>query len=233
MCGRYSLTTPEEALRQLFDCEVPARNLQPRYNIAPTQLAPIVRLAADTDGRELALLRWGLIPAWAKDPAIGNRMINARAETAASKPSFRDAFRRRRCLVLADGFYEWQRDGDAKQPYRICREDGQPFAFAGLWERWQGPAQGGDTVIESFTILTTDADERLRPIHHRMPVILSGEHYGAWLDAAATAMEVAQALLAAGTSTGLGAYKVSRHVNSPRNDDAACFAPLEDTPSLL
>ena len=232
MCGRYSLTTPEEALRRLFRYEGPALNLAPRYNIAPTQEVPAVRLAATVGGggmedgaRELAMLRWGLIPAWAKEAAIGNRMINARSETVSEKPAFRNAFRERRCLILADGFYEWTKTNGAKQPYRIHRADDGPFAFAGLWERWR---QAGETV-ESCTIVTTDANDALRPIHHRMPVILDAEDYDAWLDAEDTPRDAAQALLRPYEGGGLASYRIGTHVNNPRNDDAACIAPLDET----
>jgi putative SOS response-associated peptidase YedK len=174
MCGRYSLTTPTEALVALFAAG-PLEGFSPRYNIAPTQLVPAVRMSEGE--RAWAWLRWGLIPSWAKDPAIGNRMINARAETVADKPAFRAALRRRRCLLPADGFYEWEKRDGAKQPYHIALADRAPFAFAGLWEHWQG-----DEAIESCTILTTAANRRLAPIHPRMPVILAPEHYDIWLD---------------------------------------------------
>lgn len=229
MCGRYSLTTPEEALRRLFRYDGPALNFPPRYNIAPTQEVPVVRLAGTEGGgeggRELAMLRWGLIPSWAKEAAISNRMINARAETVSEKPSFRNAFRERRCLIPADGFYEWTKSDGAKQPYRIHRDDDGPFAFAGLWERWR---QAGET-IESCTIVTTDANDALQPIHHRMPVILDPEDFDTWLDAENTPRDVAQALLRPYSGGGFASYRVSTHVNSPRNDDANCFAPLDDT----
>jgi len=237
MCGRYSLTTPVEGLRLLFDFpEQP--NLQPRYNIAPTQEVAAVRAAApagapeDAPGpgasgarRHLVLLRWGLIPSWAKDPAIGARMINARAETLAEKPAFRSAFRKRRCLVAADGFYEWQkRDAGAKQPYRIARRDGGPFAFAGLWERWRNPAEGRD--VESCTIVTTDANGLLSPIHHRMPVILAPESYGLWLDPEAEPDRVRD-LLAGGPGMDLTATAISTRVNKVANDDPEVLLPLE------
>jgi putative SOS response-associated peptidase YedK len=231
MCGRYSLTTPEEALRRLFRYQGPALNLAPRYNIAPTQAVPVVRLAAPDSGgtgdgaRELAMLRWGLIPSWAKEAAIGNRMINARAETVSEKPAFRNAFRERRCLVLADGFYEWTKTNGAKQPYRIHRADDGPFAFAGLWERWR---QAGENV-ESCTIVTTDANDALKPIHHRMPVILDPGDYQAWLDAEDTPRDTAQALLRPYEGGGFASYRIGTHVNNPRNDDAACIAPLDET----
>jgi putative SOS response-associated peptidase YedK len=187
MCGRYSLTSPTEAVRRMFDFpEQP--NLAVRVNIAPSQDVAAVRLGADgASARHFAWLRWGLIPSWAKEPGIGNRMINARAETIAEKPAFRAAFRRRRCLIPADGFYEWKTERGRKQPYRIALEGGAPFAFAGLWERWEGAGEAG--AVESCTIATTEANARLKAIHHRMPVILAPEAYDLWLDPAAPGAE--------------------------------------------
>ncbi len=233
MCGRYSLTTPMEAVRQLFD--FPERpNLALRVNIAPSQEVAAVRLGEGESGvRHLVALRWGLIPSWAKEPGIGNRMINARAETIAEKPAFRAAFRRRRCLIPADGFYEWKTERGRKQPYRIVMESGAPFAFAGLWERWDGPREGaggeaaGDAGIESCTIVTTEANARLKAIHHRMPVILAPEAYDAWLDPATPGAE-AQALLQPAPSEWFTAYRVSPKINSPANDDPALIAPLDE-----
>jgi putative SOS response-associated peptidase YedK len=171
------------------------------------------------------LLRWGLIPSWAKDPSIGARMINARAETLAEKPAFRSAFRKRRCLVAADGFYEWQKRGvGPKQPYRIARRDGGPFAFAGLWERWRDPAEGRD--VESCTIVTTGANELLSPIHHRMPVILAPASYGLWLDPGAE-LDRVQELLAGDPGVDLLASAISTRVNKVANDDPEVLLPLE------
>jgi putative SOS response-associated peptidase YedK len=216
MCGRYSLTTPVEAVGRLF--EVAERpNLPPRYNIAPSQQAPVVRADA-AGGRVLAPMRWGLIPSWAKEAKIGYRMINARAETVAEKPAFRSAFRHRRCLVPADGFYEWRKLGATKQPYRISRADGAPFAFAGLWERWRAP---DGAVIDSFTIITTVANDLLRPIHDRMPVILDPADFGPWLEAGGVGR------LPPYAGAKLVAIPVSTRVNSPKHDDPACIAPLE------
>jgi putative SOS response-associated peptidase YedK len=168
------------------------------------------------------MLRWGLVPPWAEDQKIGNRLINARAETAAGKPSFRAAFKRRRCLVPADGFYEWQKVGRAKQPYYIRLKDGAPFAFAGLWEHWQG-ADG--EIIESCTLLTTEANDLMRPIHERMPVMLKPEDFGRWLDRDAPAGKALAALLCPYPAEAMTAYPVSAHVNNPRNDGPACVAP--------
>lgn len=172
MCGRYSITTPVEGMRRVFG--FPERpNLEPRYNLAPTQSAPIVRLGED-GRRHLASLRWGLIPSWAKEAAIGSKLINARSETLAEKPSFRGPLKSRRCLVPADGFYEWLKTDAGKQPYRIALADGGVFAFAGLWDRWALP---GQDAVESFTIITTAANELLSPIHDRMPVMLDPAAY--------------------------------------------------------
>ena len=224
MCGRYSLTTPVEALRQLFGVlELP--NLAPRHNVAPTQEMPVVRLRGGASGgRELVIMRWGLVPGWADDPAIGSRMINARAETVAEKPSFRAAFRARRCLVPADGFYEWVKSGETRQPYRITLEGNIPFAFAGLWENWQPPAGQDAEPVQTFTIVTTEANDRLRRIHPRMPVILDPADHESWLTADPKS---AQALLRPFPGAAMRAYQVSARVNSPRHDDAACLEPLE------
>jgi len=225
MCGRYSLTSPTEAVRRMFDFpEQP--NLAVRVNIAPSQDVAAVRLGADgASARHFAWLRWGLIPSWAKEPGIGNRMINARAETIAEKPAFRAAFRRRRCLIPADGFYEWKTERGRKQPYRIALEGGAPFAFAGLWERWEGSGEAG--AVESCTIVTTEANARLKAIHHRMPVILAPGAYEAWLDPATPGAE-AQALLRPAPSEWFTAYRVSPKINSPANDDPALIAPLDE-----
>ena len=221
MCGRYSITTPLEALRRLFRFDgLP--NLAPRYNVAPTQEAPVVRRKAEGEGRELAMLRWGLVPNWAKDRKSAAKMINARAETAAEKPAFRSAFVKRRCLVLADGFYEWQAVAGAKQPWRVVLADGAPFAMAGLWEHWRGP---DGQVLESFAILTTNANDRLAALHARMPAILPADAIGVWLDQNRPAAEIA-ALLRPYPSDKMTAYAVSQRVNAVLNDDAGCIAPL-------
>lgn len=224
MCGRYSLTTAPEALRQLFNF-VDRPNFGPRYNIAPTQDVWAVRQRPD--GRHLETLRWGLVPPWAKDLSVGSRMINARGETVAERPAFRSAFRHRRCLIPADGFYEWRTEEGRKQPFRIGLKGGAPFAFAGLWESWTPPDAGPDTrPVETCTIVTCDANEKLRPIHPRMPVILPEDGYEPWL---ATPEEDAQALLGllvAYPAEEMAFYRVSPRVNNVRNDDADCIAPL-------
>jgi putative SOS response-associated peptidase YedK len=196
--------------------------LFPRYNIAPTQLVAAVREMPTGQGREMVFLRWGLIPSWADDLSIGNRMINARSETAAVKPSFRKAFRSRRCLVVADGFYEWQKTGGGKQAYLIGLRDNQPFGLAGLWERWE---KGGEPV-ESCTILTTEANELMRPIHDRMPVIIPKEQYGQWLDPRSQDVEELDKFLVPFPAEGLRAYRVSSVVNNARNDVPQCVQAI-------
>jgi len=198
---------------------------EPRFNISPTQPVPVIRLdpAGTETERELVWLRWGLIPAWAKDPALGNRLINARAETAAEKPAYRAAWRRRRCLVAADGFFEWQRTGKQKQPHFIHMRDDRPFAFAGLWETWQAADR---SRIESCTLLTTEPNELVRPIHNRMPVILDRNDYRKWLDPALQKSEQLAPLLRPYPGNELMAYPVSTLVNNPANDDPRCIEPL-------
>ena len=221
MCGRYMLTSPVEALRQLFLFEQ-RPNLPPRFNIAPTQDVPIVRWNRER-ARELALVRWGLVPFWAKDVKIGARMINARAETVATLPAFREAYRRRRCLIPADGISEWRKVGKARQPFLIKRRDGAPFALAGLWERWRVP--GEEASLHSCTIVTTSANELVAPLHDRMPVMLAPDDHENWLDPEADGRSLLRPCLAAW----LEAYPVSPKINLMRNDDAGCIQPLDDT----
>ena len=218
MCGRFTLTTTVERLAGQFELAKEPPETTPSYNIAPTQ--EIAAVAADSEGeRQMRLLHWGLIPRWSRDPEIGNRMINARAESVAEKPTFKAAFRRRRCLIPADGFYEWRRDGGSgpKQPYHIRLSGGAPYAFAGLWESWERDGQ----KIRSCTIITTEANELVADIHHRMPVILPPEDYSAWLDAESGEDELLS-LLAPYPSGQMEAYPVSTHVNRPANDDSGC-----------
>jgi len=214
------LRTPSADLVAHFELNVDPQ-LPLRFNIAPTQDVAVVRLAKAGGGRELLTMHWGLIPSWAKDPKIGNRMINARAESVAEKPSFRAAFRRRRCLVPADGYYEWQKTtGRSKQPYLFHRRDDGPFAFAGLWEHWEK----GQGPLQSCTIITTEANDLARPIHDRMPVILSPGDYDAWLDPSNGGGEPLLALLAPYEGDDLVAEPVSTYVNKPTNDDPRCVA---------
>jgi putative SOS response-associated peptidase YedK len=224
MCGRYTLTSSGEDLALAFDLsELPLA--VPRYNMAPTQEAAVVRVLEPGGPRRLDPLKWGLIPYWAKEAAIGNKMINARAESVAEKPAYKSSFKKKRCLVATDGFYEWKKEGKAKQPYLIRREDGKPFAFAGLWSSWRNPEQGGQ-IIQTFTILTTSANDLLRPLHDRMPVILDRENFDLWLDPEIEDAEVLQPLLVPHAVEGFKAFPVSRLVNSPTNDVADCIAPL-------
>jgi putative SOS response-associated peptidase YedK len=222
MCGRFTLRTSGRVLAELFQLpQVPELPL--RYNIAPTQPVAAVRSVAGQGQRELVQLRWGLIPSWAEDKKIGARLINARAETAAAKPSFRSAFRHRRCLLPADGFYEWQRRDGKKQPFYLRLRDDRPFAFAGLWETWTSP---DSEVIESAALLTTEANATVRPVHDRMPVILAAADYARWLDPAVQKAEVLQPLLRPYPAEEMTAHRVSLRVNAPRNDDPKCIEAM-------
>ena len=223
MCGRFSQAQIAELDREIANL-LEAPPLEPRFNVAPTQDAAVVRERPAGGGRVVQLLRWGLIPRWAKDPAIGNRMINARSETVAEKPAFKTPFLRQRCLVPADGFYEWQQTGGAKQPYYIRREDRRPLLLAGLWDRWDGDPEG---PVDSFTILTTEPNEVVAPIHNRMPVILPPERYDAWLDPAHRDLAALRALLRPFAAGEMTAYPVSRYVNSPRNEGPECVSPVD------
>lgn len=223
MCGRFTNLLSWRELIDLYRLTLSADGpveWRPRYNGAPTQRFPVLRVGAD-GARELALMRWGLIPSWARDPKIGNSLINARAETVAEKPAFRAAFRSRRCLIPADGFYEWRRlAGGGKQPYRIGLSNGGPFSFAGLWERWDG----GPEPLETFTIVTDMPNDLVQSIHNRMPVIVGPGDYDAWLAGDGAA---ARALLRPFPATRMRAYPVSSRVGSPRNDDPALIEPVE------
>jgi putative SOS response-associated peptidase YedK len=241
MCGRFTLRTSADAIARQFAL-LAAPAFVARFNIAPTQPVPVIRMRGDggtaasgdecgnrfgrcssvpllSPRRELVWLRWGLVPGWAKDPAIGGRLINARAETVADKPAFRSAVQRRRCLVVADGFYEWQRTGRKKQPYFIHLRDDRLFAFAGVWEAWEG---ADHSTLETCAILTTAANELVRPIHDRMPVILSPAGYAAWLDPAIEDPRQLQPLLVPYSSDDMEAQPVGDFVNSPTHDGPRC-----------
>lgn len=226
MCGRFTLRSQADVLAEVFEL-VETPDISPRYNIAPTQPVPVIRQTSHMVGRRLEALRWGLIPTWADDPAIGSRMINARAETVSTKPAFRAAFHKRRCLVIADGFYEWQkvepergRSRPRKQPHYIHLRDERPFAMAGLWEHWEGP---DGSVIESCTIITTQPNEVVVPLHDRMPVILGASDYDMWLDPDNKRLDELQDLLRPCAADEIEAYPVSTRVNSPATDSPDCI----------
>jgi putative SOS response-associated peptidase YedK len=224
MCGRFALYVTLEELADYFGLPEPPNQLAPRYNIAPTQPVGLVRVNAQSQEREWALTLWGLIPSWSKDPSIGARMINARAETVDEKPAFRAAFKRRRCIIPTSGFYEWKKTDGGKQPYFITSANGEPLGLAGLWESWSGP---NGEELESCTILTTDANEAVATLHDRMPVILMPEDYDDWLGAGkdSTPAQLSQLkhLLRPFPSELMTLYPVSTYVNSPRNEGEACI----------
>lgn len=219
MCGRYALTSPPAVIAERFGLAW-APDVPPHYNIAPSQMIPVVRNTEQ--GRELAWLKWGLIPSWSKDASIGMRLINARGETLGDKPAFRNAYRRRHCLVPADAFYEWKPVAGRKQPYCIRMRDQALFGMAGLWEHWVAP---DGQVVESCTIVTVDANARVAEVHERMPLILAPADYDAWL--AASTKETA--LPRAVPAEDMVAYPVSPLVSNARNDVPACLTPI-DTP---
>ena len=213
MCGRYTIIASPEALRALYGYEEQP-NFPPRYNVSPTQPIAIVRLI---DGkRHFALVRWGLLPSWVKDPKAFTLLINARGESIAEKPAFRAAMKRRRCLIPADGFYEWKPVGSRKQPYYVHAKAGTPLAFAGVWETWTGP---NGEEMETAAIVTTTANRTLAPIHNRMPVILAPEQFELWLDNANVEPSAATALIKPAPDDLLEAYPVTTDVNRPANDN--------------
>ncbi len=221
MCGRYTLHHKPEEIEERFDIEPGEELITPRYNIAPSQIIPVIRRA---ESREMVGCKWGLVPFWAKDPKIGNNLINARRETLAEKPSFKHALAKRRCLIPADGFYEWQKRGKAaSQPIYVRRRDGGLFAFAGLWEEWRSPE--GET-LQTCTIITVEPNELVSKFHHRMAAILKPDEEAAWIDPKSNAGDLLQ-LLRPYSSDELEAFPVSRAVNSPSFDDAACIAPID------
>ena len=220
MCGRFTLRTPTNLLVQQFLLDT-APELPLRYNIAPTQDVAVVRKTEELPERNLVLLKWGLIPSWAKDAKMGARMINARGETVAEKPSFRAAFKRRRCLVLADGYYEWQKDGKRKQAVYITMDDERPFAFAGLWEYWD---RAGEGPLESCTIITTNSNDLTADIHDRMPVILSDDNYDLWLDPELQDKEPLLPLLEPYPSDEMKVTRVGDYVNKASHEGPECIA---------
>ena len=231
MCGRYNVLTSAQGFVDLLSVliEIDKKLEQgPRYNVAPTQPVLAVRRALSPDNAEMVMLRWGLIPFWAKDRTIGNRLINARSETAAVKPAFRQAFKKRRCLIAADGWYEWQKAQGHKQPYFIHRKDNLPFFFAGLWERWEGTDEHDEGVsVESCTILTCDAPEYLKFIHPRMPVALDQGLYEQWMDPSNTDSKHANEVLRQRPTNIFAAHPVSTYVNKPTNDSPQCIEPID------
>ena len=213
MCGRFTLTVDPDELQDAFGLSEPApAQLTPRYNIAPTQPVAVV---PNLEPRKLDIFKWGLIPSWAKDPKIGNSLINARGETVAEKPAFRAAFKRRRCLIPADGFYEWKRTGKTKTPLYIQMKSGEPFALAGLWETWQAP---DGSSVNTCTIITTEPNALMKDIHDRMPVILPPSAYDTWLTPDELPAEKALPLLKPFAASKMKAREVSKLVNSPRID---------------
>ncbi|MFW9788865.1 MAG: SOS response-associated peptidase [Candidatus Thorarchaeota archaeon] len=220
MCGRFALLTHAEAIIERFGVEEVIKRPEPRYNIAPSQNVTVV---VQRETRQLTEMRWGLIPFWAKDVSIGNRMINARAETVAEKPAYRSAFKKRRCLILADGFYEWQKVGKVKIPTHIRLKSRGPFAFAGLYEYWKTKS---GKMLESCTIVTTTPNELMKSIHRRMPVILSPEHEAAWLDPTNEDVSELMKLLQPYNPAVMEAYEVSEYVNSPSNQGPLCTKPV-------
>ena len=221
MCGRFSLTPDLDKLQLRFGFKAADLSYTPRYNVAPPQ--EVLTVTGEGEEDVAQLMKWGLIPFWAKDPSIGNRMINARAETVVEKPSFRQAFQKRRCLIVADGFYEWRKEGKNKIPMRIILKSGEPFGFAGLWETWKSP---DGRLVKSCTIITTTPNSVIEPIHNRMPVILTSEGEALWLDLNHSDPSELRELLLPYPADQMDAYEVSTLVNSPGHDAPECVAPV-------
>ena len=230
MCGRFAFFSAHEAIVRLFQLQSDAPEVEPHYNIAPTQYVAAIRVNRERE-RRLSMLYWGLVPSWATEKSLGARMINARAETLRDKPAFRNAYERRRCLVLADGYYEWQRTGAVKQPWFIRLASGEPFGMAGLWEVWRDPADG--ELLRSCSIVTTTPARSIAHLHDRMPVILPRSAHAAWLDPANKDLEGLDALLAPAPSGELAAHPVSSRVNSARVDEPTLVEPQPGQSSLF
>jgi putative SOS response-associated peptidase YedK len=224
MCGRYRLSRRKQVLEEYFDCGSEESDWTPRFNIAPTQPVPVIRQHPKEPPRELSLMRWGLIPSWSKDPSGAASMINARSETAATKPAFRDAIKSRRCLIPADGFYEWSRTGKAKQPYCFEVNEGKLFAFAGIWDRWKDPS---GSWVKTCSILTTTPNAVTSAVHDRMPVILDPDAYDLWLDPGMNDHVTASELLKPFAARLMRCYPVSTRINSVVNDDEECSRPVQ------
>jgi putative SOS response-associated peptidase YedK len=228
MCGRYRLSRRKQIIDEYFDSVSGEEEWTPRYNIAPTQPVPVIRQHPKEPVRQLSIMRWGLIPSWAGDASSAARMINARSETASTKPAFRDALKLRRCLIPADGFYEWSRTGKAKQPYCFEVNEGELFAFAGIWERWKDPSGGW---IKTCAILTTTPNAVTSAVHDRMPVMLDPDSYDLWLDPGMTDVTMALELLKPYDARVMRSYPVSSRINHVVNDDEECSRPVEITQS--
>ena len=231
MCGRYNVLTSAQGFLDLLQILVrldSALETAPRYNISPTQGVLSVYHPDLNSKAQMTELRWGLIPPWAKEMSIGNRLINARAETAATKPSFRAAYKSKRCLIAADGWYEWKKVNGRKQPYNIRRQDRLPFYFAGLWDRWKGKVKDDVVLVQSCTILTAEACESLKTLHPRMPVVLDPQHYEPWLDGGLTDTHAIQDMIQSRPTDIFEAYPVSQYVNKPSNNLPQCIDPISD-----
>lgn len=220
MCGRFALTQSAETVAERFEAQLVLIPLVPRYNIAPSQPVAVVLQNGE---RRIEACQWGLVPFWAKDAEIGNRLINARAETLAEKPSFKHSLVRRRCLIPADGFYEWYRQGNRRIPMYIRRRDSGLFAFAGLWDEWQSPC---GSLLRTCTIITTEPNTLIAPIHNRMPAILRAEHEALWLDPSLKEPSRLLALLQPYPAEEMEVLEVSTRVNNPNNDDPSCIQPV-------
>ena len=225
MCGRYRLSRRKEMIAEYFETDTEV-DWEPRYNIAPSQQVGIIRQNPLRPDRHFSLARWGLIPSWASDASMSSKTINARSETVVSKPAFRDAFSSRRCLIPADGFFEWRRKGREKQPFHFGMQDDSLFAFAGLWDRWRDPA---GAVVESCSILTTTPNSLLADIHDRMPVILRKESYDLWLDAGFKDVKALAGVLVPFDAVQMRSFPVSTRVNAVTNDDPDCVVPRHDS----